>query len=386
MNENKKVRPYIDFYGKNEISPVNQDISNMKKHFERRCSLYRHLGIIPAFLKNKTIIEFGPGSGHNALYTNSLKPSRYVLVDGNPTGLNATKELLSKYSSGNTNYEIVDSLIEEYNTKDLFDVVICEGVIARQDDPESFLQHIGRFVSPAGVLVISCCDSVSILGDTLRRLVGAIIGKRTDEIEKKLEILRPYFLKQLSTLKGMSRSVDDWIVDNIIQPFTGSTKLLPIKVAISSLDLEFDVYGSSPHFFTDWRWYKDIWGDDKKYNEIAIDLYHKNVHNLMDYRYTFEPQPIEYNNKIIKLCDSIQELLRHFETKRDFNYMNTLKQNLFELAKIVKKYSYKTSESIEDFALAIEEYQNTKKFPYELKKFAPFFGRGMHYLSFIRKF
>ena len=31
-----KTRPYIDFYEKNKISPVTQDISNLKKHFERR--------------------------------------------------------------------------------------------------------------------------------------------------------------------------------------------------------------------------------------------------------------------------------------------------------------------------------------------------------------
>ena len=105
----------------------------------------------------------------------------------------------------------------------------------------------------------------------------------------------------------------------------------------------------------------------------------------MDYRYVFEPQPIEYNKEIIKLCDSIQELLRHFETKRDYDYINTIEQNLFALSEIVGKYSRSTSESIEEFALAIKEYQNVKKFPHDLKKFAPFFGRGMHYLSFIRK-
>mgnify|MGYP006176012067 CR=1 FL=1 len=48
----------------------------------RRDSLYRVLGLPPSFVRGRSVIEFGPGSGHNALFTASLAPARYVLVDG----------------------------------------------------------------------------------------------------------------------------------------------------------------------------------------------------------------------------------------------------------------------------------------------------------------
>jgi len=87
LKEKREERPFIDFYRRHGISPVSQNISNLKKHLERRKALYRHLGIPPTLVKDRTVIEFGPGNGHNAIYTTSLNPSRYVLVDGNPTGL-----------------------------------------------------------------------------------------------------------------------------------------------------------------------------------------------------------------------------------------------------------------------------------------------------------
>ena len=54
----------------------------------------------------------------------------------------------------------------------------------------------------------------------------------------------------------MSRPLNDWILDNVLHPFVG--KLMSMHDAITALDDSFDVLGASPHFITDWRWYKDM--------------------------------------------------------------------------------------------------------------------------------
>jgi len=288
-------KPYINFYDEHKISPVSQDISDITKHFDRRSSLYRHLGIVPSFISGKSIIEFCPGNGHNAIYTNSLRPARYVLVDANPTGLYHTKELLTQYATSSTlNFEIVDSLIEDYKDEKSYDLVICECVIPRQNNPLEFLKRISQFVTTGGVLIISCVDSISWLSESLRRIFAYLIMDNignSDSLAKKLDILRPFFEIQLKSLIHMSRTMDDWIMDNIINPLNGN--LLPIPDAIKTLKHEFDIYGSSPNFFTDWRWYKGLYGKDKSFNESAIDMYYSNAHNLLDYRYVFPQRPIE---------------------------------------------------------------------------------------------
>src|SRR5690606_26053965 len=121
----------IDFYAGNGISPVAQDISDLSRHFRRRDSLYRFLGLPPAFLRGRSVLEFGPGSGHNALFTASLSPARYLLVDGNPKGLADTRRLLAEHRLAEP-CEVVPSLFEDFATNERFDLVLAEGLLSFQ--------------------------------------------------------------------------------------------------------------------------------------------------------------------------------------------------------------------------------------------------------------
>lgn len=54
---------FLDYYGKNQISPVRQDINDMQIHYERRKKLYRQCGIPILAFKNAEMLEIGPGGG-----------------------------------------------------------------------------------------------------------------------------------------------------------------------------------------------------------------------------------------------------------------------------------------------------------------------------------
>ena len=74
----------LQYYINEGISPVHYDLTDIDKHFQIRASLYRLLGIIPSFFKGKDILEVAPGSGHNSIYTSTLLPRTYDLVEPNP--------------------------------------------------------------------------------------------------------------------------------------------------------------------------------------------------------------------------------------------------------------------------------------------------------------
>src|SRR5687768_7560883 len=103
---------HLAFYTAHGISPVRQDISDWERHRQRRSALYRQLGILPAYLKVRSVLEVGPGSGHNALYTASLGPSRFVLVEGNSTGIGDIRALFAEHPDIAVP-EIVGSRIED---------------------------------------------------------------------------------------------------------------------------------------------------------------------------------------------------------------------------------------------------------------------------------
>ena len=65
---------HLTYYINHKISPVSQNILNKKIHFQRRESLYNHLGIPKKTLSNLEILEVGPAEGHNAAYLASCNP------------------------------------------------------------------------------------------------------------------------------------------------------------------------------------------------------------------------------------------------------------------------------------------------------------------------
>lgn len=67
MEYQKHMNDFIKYYGEKGISPVKQDISNLRMHYAKREKLYRQLGIPCMSFEGKKILEVGPGSGYNTL-------------------------------------------------------------------------------------------------------------------------------------------------------------------------------------------------------------------------------------------------------------------------------------------------------------------------------
>ena len=127
MNTSHSSYNLLDFYIKEGISPVYQDISNLNKHFQIRGNLYCLLGLIPSFLKGKDIIEVAPGSGHNSIYIATLLPRTYDLVEPNPVALKDISEIFDNFSKEHTRPNIIPKCLEDFKSDKLYDVVICEG-------------------------------------------------------------------------------------------------------------------------------------------------------------------------------------------------------------------------------------------------------------------
>ena len=372
-------RPFVDYYRNADISPVHQDISNLALHFERRASLYRTLGILPRVVQNADIAEFGPGSGHNALYTASLKPHSYTLIDANPRGLRESRELLAQHHPA-LPVTFVESLVEDYRAPGRYDVVIAEGLIPGQHDPGAFARHIGETVKPGGVLLVTTISPVSFTGDLLRKLIAHRVAPLSLPLMDRVAILRGVLGPHLATLRGMSRPVDDYILDNITHPFSG--KMFSIADAIDGLGGDFEFYGSSPDFAQDWRWYKTLVGEGREFNRHARAQYYGAVLNFLDYRFTFDRHEPEFGERIEELCQALYAATQALDFGEQVGRTAML-DGVEELAAHVEARAPETARALREVLGYLRQPAGGP--PPQLGDFETYFGRGMQYVAFTRK-
>lgn len=370
-------RPFVDFYRELAISPVHQDLSDPAKHRARRAALYRHLGIPPLYVRDARVIEFGPGSGHNALYTASLGPRRYVLVEHNPKGIADMRELFGRFEIDCA--EIVESLAEDFRSDERFALVIAEGMLPYAFGPGELARKISEFTEPGGILIVTCVDGPGALDTVARRLIGWRIVAPEVPPRERVGPLASFFDSHLRTLPGRSRPTEDWVLDNVVQPFTGS--LFSIPDALAAAGEGFEIYGASPHFLTDWRWYKAI-PEGAPANRFALEQYRRTILNFLDYRNALPPHDEALGTLIVERCNAAYVLMQKRENEGK-NTMPEIVSALRDVANAARPLSRQTGEAL-DALIAFLAKDGEPDFAL-LEPFAPYFSRGAQYVSLIRR-
>ena len=376
----------VDFYKRHGISPVRQDISNLETHFTRRAALYRQLGVLPSFVRGRTVLEIGPGGGFNSLYTATLQPSRYVLLEPNPTGVTHIESVFGQFPPLRKKIEIVGKLVEDYDTPDRFDFVLCEGMLALagMKDPAALLRTVAKFVKPGGVLVITCIDAISDFPETLRRLFGQLLIDPKASLETQASALTAVFGPHLSSLAGMSRPHGDWVIDNLINP-ASIGPYLPIFDAIAAIDQDFEFFAAAPHFSTDWRWYKSLAPQTTEYSKRGIEQYWQNAHSLFDYRRTFAPRDAAANRELYTQCDDTRALVREYEGTRNTAVVPKIQTHLAGIERSVRTFSADVADALHEAHDLLAAVPPDARAVAASTHFGPWFGRGQQYLSFSRR-
>jgi len=375
-------QPYLTYYGKLGIIPVRQNVEDFALHTARRRSLYRLLGLEPRDFRNSSVLEFGPGSGDNALYIAACAPKLYVLVDGNPASIEAISDKIERRLLPPERVECLKSGITQYRDDRRFEVVLCEGVIPMQLNPEAFLSHVASFVAPGGVLAITTLSPASILAEVCRRVLKPVIGRRFSNDRLLLAELVSFFEPDLRSLPGMSRLHEDWVLDNILHPWPQRCTFT-IPEAISTLDRDFDVRGCSPSFIQDWRWYKSIPEDERTWNDVALDEYDRWAGYMLDYRVR---PGMPRHDPTATLNSACADAIRiHYGICNDdkLDGIPDFIERLKNIGEMVSEEMPLTAQSISDYSTGLRGLLDGK----DQANFASFrfwFGRGQQHVSFTR--
>lgn len=284
---------HLDYYQQHKISPVRYVEAG---HAERRDSLYRQLRVLPWVFKDADVLEVAAGSGQNAAYVAGLNVRDHVIVEPNPAGIADLLRL-------NLAADVVQSTLEGYNPSRQFDICICENWLGAAKRERELIRKLAGFVRKGGLLLMTVISETGLYANGLRRqMAERLIGSDYDE---NVKLLVRAFGNHLATLKDMTRSHEDWVKDNMLNPaWQGIGLTLPMLV--EEIGAEFDILGTAPDFVEDWRWWKGLHGEAKTYNaHVLLELQRKDAW-FTDYR-------VFHDTRLLTTANAIKEAHKMLE-------------------------------------------------------------------------
>lgn len=380
-NFSKGFHDHLSYYIENDISPVHQNISNLKKHFDRRGFLYDNLGINQQMINNSKIFEFGPGSGHNSLYLSHIKPNKYYLFEPNPTGYNEIKKLYQKYKKINSP-KIFKKKLEDYN-EDIYgkaNIVIAEAWIGSLATELKLIKKLSKMVDKKGILITTFQPSIGMLPNMLRRILSYKITNIHDSFEIKSIKLSKFFKRELKSIIKMTRPVEDWVQDTLLNP-AALTSVLSIEQILDQVGPNFQIYNTYPKYFKLFEWYKNFIGKNRNLNNIYVSQIYKNYYSFLDMNTIYEK---ESNIKKTKILNSLIYKLFYLMFNLEKNKLHI--SQLKKIEELLLKIS-STSENlilksmIKDTVSFLNEKNISKKYYSNNNKLLGVFGKELCYIS-----
>lgn len=377
------TNPYIAYYGKHNISPVHQDISNLKRHLERREKLYRMLGLPLTTFVNKQMLEVGPGGGYNAL-TLFIWGGNVDFVEPNPTAQEDLTNLLSKYNIPSECWRLFRGVIEDYSEVKLYDIVIAEGFIPGLYDRSKVITKLKSLVRPGGVVVVTCFDELSTFFEILKRLVAHYLIHKVFVYHEKVQMLCQAFESHLKTLRYVSRPIEDWVQDMFLNPAIHG-KIFNIADCIEEFGSEFEFLGSSPAMFTNYQWYKDTDFDNRA---NIIHQFKMKRHTLLLWDMPESNRTTAENDLLSQFASKVRNLAGELEGDSPI-CSGRISEEMIPLLKefmdISGNIDIRVNKAVNE---AIELLTDSNLTPDKIARadnFAKAFGRGQQYISLVRK-
>ncbi len=375
---------FIDYYKKNKIIPtVNLGDAPIRKIIQQRFNFYNSINIDLNSLRNKSILEFCPGTGYNAFFLLKNKIKRIMLVDNNPSSINQIRKNLSKYKK---KIDLIDKDIYEIDIKKKkFDYIIIENTLCTLNSPEKILKKLFPLLKKNGFFIFNYWDNFTILNEKLRGLISHLIltNYNNSNFLQQTRIISNFFYshyEKLKIKKSSKKKIDNLrLIEKWAQDTPMNYDLLNLKKYYKFdkiLDLahknDILLWKTSPDFNTDFLWYKNF--NKNEFTSNAKGNFRKNQINFIHYQEKFN---LPISQKIVSQI--------HFSIKNIDFIISNLKKNHKIRTKDVKKIIKNLELLIKNFNLLKKNNLISKGFS-ELIIFLKFYLKKPNEVHKFKKF
>ena len=324
---------------------------------------------------NKSLVEFGCGSGQRSIIYN-LWGANSEHLDFEKKSVSNAKILFSKFGR-KKKYKIKHSSITDYSSSKKFDIVLSEGAIHHNNNPYLCFNKIVKYLKKDGYLILGIGNSAGCFQRMLARHIIFKFSKDEKSIFRNSKYLFNNFLKRASRFSG--RTVDETINDTFIIPIWKPLSTNEVLNLFKKNKIK--LFNSYPNFTLD-NFFGDsylrelnvnpnnstkllselIWMTHRKDDVDFIEHLDKDFTNI---HYDLH-KLIDHVNGIEK-NDNINEKLFKHDAKKFLNKINKIN---FDLTKFHKLETFFAEL---DQLLKILNYDDIKKVKVYLKKQSIYF-------------
>lgn len=163
------------------------------------------------------------------------------------TGIDISKESLNiqkQHSKNLSNIELIETSILDYNTSNLYDLIVCTGVLHHLEDPVKNINHLSKMLTNNGVMSIMLYNEAGRHGVyQIQKLAKILKLEKNLTGAKKLANIIENLPKDHSIQKYLNSASEldhlENFMDTFFNPYDRPYSILDVKDLISKSNLEF---------------------------------------------------------------------------------------------------------------------------------------------------
>lgn len=388
--QDKAAEGLLPYYMQHSISPVTYRFDTIETHFDRRDSLYRSLGLPPLAFLDHRVLEVAAGSGQNSLYVASCLPKTFDLVEPNTAGIRDIRKTYDAYTGRLTQPTLHEVQFENYQPTEAYDIVVCENWLGSKPQDLAAIGKLASLVKPGGALAMTCVPVSGFFANTMRKLLALRLTNPALPFERKTDYLVGIFAPHLTTIRDMTRSHRDWVQDTMLLPAYLDIAL-PLDAVVKAVGDDMEFLASFPRFTQDWRWFKSLVGERRRFNAHMLDSFRETLHNFIDHRKLWPPRAAQDNTRLDELFRSLHGTALALQATGAAHDRNASAAFIDDIGAQLRALADELGGIDRDLGAAVAELKSVWEAPAldaamvrEMRVFASLFGRETVYVSFTR--
>jgi SAM-dependent methyltransferase len=372
------MRDHLKYYQSlnKEVTLDLKDLS-LNKIYDQRFNFYFLMSLTPSDLNNKSVLEFGSGTGYNAYYLiKKCNIKNITCVEKNYNSLLKLKKNLVNFD----NVKIKKLDIYNYKDKKKYDFVICENVIDNFSKPSLILKKMMNCCKPGGRVILTFGDNYGIFSTKLRYLYALMLTEKRKIVDfnHRLKFLAKVFRKDLNFILKNTRAADKWVLDNILNiNWVTKKSYFDLKAIKKIVKKKFLIFSFYPQFYFNKYFYKKV--NLLERDKIIIRSNQDNKINLLCTKTIFEKK-----NNLKNLINSFNFLIAKlsFNQKVNLKVLNLILKTLYEISKRLNalKANNEASSALKEFIKLIVKFKKNDHLPLKTNNFYKFWSSYNQYL------